>query len=207
MAVTGGTIAGHFTLDTTVPGWHGAGAVDVARLNLARWLNRADRPSDITGHVTFNLALELGRRFPRGVYTFDGSHAMYLNYEGDNVHARGQITSSEVLISHANAIAYGTAVTTTDGTVASTNRFHSASRARRATSTCAASETVPVPRVVAARARLRRHRPVLAAVHHRPCRLRTIAVPRRRDRAGYRTLRSTLPRSRCILPAMVKSIA
>ena len=46
-----------------------------SRLNLARWLNRSDRPSDITGHVTFNLALELGRRFPRGIYTFAGPHA------------------------------------------------------------------------------------------------------------------------------------
>ena len=62
---------GRLTLDTSVPGWHGAGAVDVERLNLARWLNRDDRPSDITGHVTFDLALELGRHFPRGMYAFE----------------------------------------------------------------------------------------------------------------------------------------
>src|SRR5262249_43243964 len=80
LAGTGGTVRGRVTLDTSVPGWLGRGAVDVERLNLARWLNRPDRPSDITGHVTFDLALELGRRFPRGRYTFAGPHAMYLSY-------------------------------------------------------------------------------------------------------------------------------
>src|SRR5207247_3084615 len=98
LAGIGGAITGALTLDTTVPGWHGAGAVDVERLNLARWLNRSDRPSDISGHVTFNLALELGRRFPRGVYTFEGRHAMYMGYETDHVRARGQITATTVLV-------------------------------------------------------------------------------------------------------------
>src|SRR5678815_2199333 len=90
---TGGGVKGRLTLDTSVPGWHGAGAVDVDRLNLARWLNRRDRPSDITGHVTFDLALELGRHFPRGMYPFDGPHAMYMDYAADRVRARGQILS------------------------------------------------------------------------------------------------------------------
>ena len=63
---TGGTVTGQLTLDTTVPGWHGAGAVDVAQLNLARWMNRDDKRSNITGHVTFDLDLDLGRRFPHG---------------------------------------------------------------------------------------------------------------------------------------------
>src|SRR5206468_4416142 len=92
---TGGSVKGRLTLDTSVPGWHGAGAVDVSRLNLARWLNRADRPSDITGHVTFDLALELGRHFPRGLYAFNGPHAMYMEYAADNVKARGQLTATE----------------------------------------------------------------------------------------------------------------
>ena len=116
-AGTGGGVKGHLTLDTSVPGWHGSGAVDVDRLNLARWLNRDDRPSDITGHVTFNLALELGRRFPRGMYTFDGRHAMYMNYAADNVHARGQITTAAVRIAQATAAAYGAQVTTRDGSI------------------------------------------------------------------------------------------
>src|SRR6185503_20161121 len=111
---SGGSVSGRFTLDTTVPGWHGAGAVDVGRLNLARWLNRADRPSDITGHVTFNLALELGRHFPRGVYTFEGRHAMYMGYEADQVRARGQLTATNVLVAAANAVAYGARVSTAD---------------------------------------------------------------------------------------------
>jgi autotransporter translocation and assembly factor TamB len=113
----GGGIKGMFTLDTTVPGWHGSGAVDVDRLNLARWLNRPDRRSDISGHVTFNLALELGRRFPRGVYTFAGRHAMYMDYAADDVHARGQITATEVIVGLASGQAYGAHVMTVDGSI------------------------------------------------------------------------------------------
>src|SRR5262249_16441941 len=55
--------------------------------------------------------------FPRGVYTFDGPHAMYMDYAGDAVHARGQITSTAVLIANARAIAYGATVTVTDGSI------------------------------------------------------------------------------------------
>ena len=117
LAGTGGGVKGQLTLDTSVPGWHGAGAVDVDRLNLARWLNREDRPSDITGHVTFDLALELGRHFPRGMYTFQGPHAMYMNYAADRVRARGQITATAVLVAQADALAYGANVTTTDGSI------------------------------------------------------------------------------------------
>ena len=114
---TGGGIKGQLTLDTSVPGWHGAGAVDVDRLNLARWLNRDDRPSDITGHVTFDLALELGRHFPRGLYQFDGPHAMYMDYAADGVRATGQITAEEVLIAEATATAYGAAVSTRESSI------------------------------------------------------------------------------------------
>ena len=114
---TGGSVRGQLTLDTTVPGWRAAGAVDVQRLDLGRWLNRVDRPSDITGHVTFDLALELGRHFPRGEYTFAGPHAMYMNYTADQVHARGRITQREVQVAAAAAIAYGAAVTTGPATI------------------------------------------------------------------------------------------
>src|SRR5436309_1576920 len=72
----------------------------------------AERPSDITGHVTFDLALELGRHFPRGAYTFDGPHAMYMSYAADNLKARGRITASDVLVADATASAYGARVTT-----------------------------------------------------------------------------------------------
>jgi len=114
---TGGTVKGSLTLDTTVPGWHGSGAVDIAKLNLARWLNRDDRPSDITGHVTFDLALELGRHFPRGVYAFSGAHAMYMNYAADAVRANGQITAKQVLVADAAGLAYGAKVTVSDGSI------------------------------------------------------------------------------------------
>ena len=77
-----GSVVGAFVLNTTVPGSHGTGAVEVGRLNLARWLNRPNRPSDISGRVAFDLDLELGRRggFPRGPYTFEGSHAGFMTY-------------------------------------------------------------------------------------------------------------------------------
>ncbi len=114
---TGGSVKGRLTLDTSVPGWRGAGAVDVQRLNLARWLDRPDRPSDINGHVKFDLALELGRHFPRGVYSFDGPHVMFMNYVGDHLHARGQITADSVLIAHADALAYGAEVSTDNSSI------------------------------------------------------------------------------------------
>jgi autotransporter translocation and assembly factor TamB len=114
---TGGGVKGQLTLDTSVPGWHGAGAVDVTRLNLARWLNRNDRPSDITGHVTFDLALELGRHFPRGMYTFAGPHAMYMDYAADDLRAHGQLTETEVRIGDVTATAYGAAISAHESTI------------------------------------------------------------------------------------------
>ena len=104
-----GSVVGAFVLNTTVPGSHGTGAVEVGRLNLARWLNRPDRPSDISGRVAFDLDLQLGRRggFPRGPYTFEGSHAGFMAYAADNVRARGRITETEAVIAEATAVAYG----------------------------------------------------------------------------------------------------
>jgi hypothetical protein len=112
---TGGSITGRFVLDTSVPGWHGKGAVDVGRLNLARWLNRADRPSDITGHVTFDLDLDLGHHFPRGSYAFDGPHVSFMDYAADRLRAHGQLTATEVQIAEATAVAYGAGVSATAG--------------------------------------------------------------------------------------------
>ena len=100
-----------------MPGWHGAGAVDVARINLARWLNRPDRPSDVTGHVVFDLDLDLGKHFPRGSYEFDGPHAMYLDYAADDLHARGRLTATEVLIDRMTGLAYGAHLPSTTGSI------------------------------------------------------------------------------------------
>ena len=145
---TGGGVKGQLTLDTSVPGWHGAGAVDVDRLNLARWLNRDDRPSDITGHVTFDLALELGRHFPRGLYTFRGPHAMYMTYAADHVRARGRLTATEVLIAAADATAYGAAVTTRDATIGIDAPFPFRFQGRTTgIDLRRVPDTVPVPRV------------------------------------------------------------
>ena len=117
LAGTGGTVKGQLTLNTRVPGWHATGAVDVGRLNLARWLNRADRPSDVTGHVTFDLDLDLGRRFPRGTYEFDGPHAMYMNYAADDLRAQGRLTAREVLIDRLSARAYKADLSSTTGAI------------------------------------------------------------------------------------------
>jgi autotransporter translocation and assembly factor TamB len=114
---TGGSVKGHLLLDTSVPGWRGAGAVDVGQLDLSRWLNDPQKPSNITGRVEFDLALELGRHFPRGIYHFAGPHAMYLNYAADDLDARGQITASEVLIARATGRAYGAGVATSNGSI------------------------------------------------------------------------------------------
>jgi len=120
---TGGGINGRMTFDTSVPGWHGKGAVDVTTLNLARWLNRDDRPSDITGHVTFDMDLGFGEHFPRGAYTFDGRHAMYMNYAADDLKARGHISAAEVVIAQADAVAYDAHVTTADSTIGISEPF------------------------------------------------------------------------------------
>jgi translocation and assembly module TamB len=114
-----GDIAGNFVLDTTVPGSHGAGAVQIDRLNLAKWLSRPDRPSDITGRVAFDLDLQLGRRggFPRGPYTFEGSRANFMDYAASDLRARGRITDNEAIITEATAIAYGASVSVTDGAI------------------------------------------------------------------------------------------
>ena len=148
LAGTGGSVKGALTLDTSVPGWHGKGAVDVERLNLARWLNRPDRPSDISGHVTFNLALELGRHFPRGVYTFEGRHAMYMGYEADDVRARGQLTETSALVASADAVAYGARVTTANASIGIDGPFPFRFQGRvNGIDLRRVPATVPVPRV------------------------------------------------------------
>jgi translocation and assembly module TamB len=144
----GGAIKGTFVLNSSVPGWHGAGTVDVARLDLAPWLNRPDRPSDITGRVDFNLDLQLGRGFPRGSYRFGGSHAEYMGYEADDVRARGTITAAEALIAAATARAYGASVRIDDGSIGIASpypfRFRGAAAGVDLRDVPAA---VPVPRV------------------------------------------------------------
>jgi TamB, inner membrane protein subunit of TAM complex len=118
-----GAIRGTFALNTTVPGWLGQGTVNVNRINLARWLGKPDKPSDITGRVTFDLAFGFGEHFPRGSYIYDGPHAMFMNYAGDNIHARGTITADAVLIAQATALAYGADVRTVQGSIRLTEPF------------------------------------------------------------------------------------
>jgi autotransporter translocation and assembly factor TamB len=106
----GGDVRGDLVLNATVPGWHARGNAAVERLDLARWLNRPDRPSDISGTVDMDLDLQLGGHFPQGAFSFRGSHAGYLDYEADDVVARGTITPTDVRIASATATAYGSNV-------------------------------------------------------------------------------------------------
>ncbi|MGE3956389.1 MAG: translocation/assembly module TamB domain-containing protein [Vicinamibacterales bacterium] len=115
---TGGDVRGTVLLDSSVPGWHASGQVGVQRLDVARWLNRPDRPSDITGDVDLDIDLQLGGRFPRGRFAFSGTHAAYLDYEADDVVAAGTITETAVLLSRTTATAYGANVRLGSGTLA-----------------------------------------------------------------------------------------
>ena len=105
-------------LDTKVPGWHGEGTVTASRIDLARWMNKPDKPSDISGRVTFNLDVRLRRALSHaGRTAFDGPHAMFMGYAGDNVHARGVLTADEALIAEATATAYGADVRLMQGSI------------------------------------------------------------------------------------------
>lgn len=114
---TGGSVNGRLTLNTRVPGWHGTGAVDVVHIDLARWFNRSDRPSDINGHLTFDLDLDLGKKFPRGTYEFSGSRTTYMNYSAETLQARGRLIPGEALIDGLNGVAYGATMTSTTGSI------------------------------------------------------------------------------------------
>jgi autotransporter translocation and assembly factor TamB len=116
MTTNGGAVRGSLVLDTTVPGWHGKGTLNVQRLDLNPWFNRTDRSSDITGRVDFDLDLRLGH-WPVGSYAFDGRHTRYLLYEADNLVARGSLTPADVRIASATATAYHANVRLTDGRI------------------------------------------------------------------------------------------
>jgi autotransporter translocation and assembly factor TamB len=119
----GGDVRGNLVLDTTVPGWHAKGSAAVQRLDLAHWLDNPERPSDITGTVDLDLDLHLGEHFPGGTFDFRGSHAAYLEYEADEVAARGSITATEVRIARATATAYGANVRLAGSTLAIAEPF------------------------------------------------------------------------------------
>jgi autotransporter translocation and assembly factor TamB len=107
---TGGGVDADVVLDTTVDGWHASGSANVNRFDLARWLNRQDRPSDVTGSAVIDLDLHLGGHFPAGAFRFGGPHAAYLEYEAENVLASGTITATAVRIVSFTGRAYGSNV-------------------------------------------------------------------------------------------------
>jgi len=115
---TAGDIAADVLFDTTRPGWHGKGAATVRRLDLAPWLGKPDRPSDISGQIDFDLDLVTPRMFPRGSFAFSGAHAAYLEYEADDVVTSGVLTDTDVRISTGTATAYGSNVRLRSGSIA-----------------------------------------------------------------------------------------
>src|SRR5207244_6613855 len=98
-------------------GWAGAGSVTLDRVDLARWLNKRDKPSDITGRVTFDMEFGFGQHLPRGTYAFDGSRAMFMNYAGADVRAQGRLAHDTAFITEATAHAYGAAVRLAGGSI------------------------------------------------------------------------------------------
>jgi autotransporter translocation and assembly factor TamB len=113
----GGDAKGSVLLDTTVPGWHGTGSLQLTHLNLETWFNDPAQKSDISGKADFDLALQLGQGVPRGSYTFAGSHAEYGGYQGDRIRITGNITEREWRIARGAAVAYGANISLTAGAI------------------------------------------------------------------------------------------
>ncbi|MGE0703157.1 MAG: translocation/assembly module TamB domain-containing protein [Vicinamibacterales bacterium] len=117
LASDGGDVNGDLRINTEPPGWGVAGTAAIARLDLARWLNRPDRPSDVTGDTTFDLRFSQGSPFPQGTWAFDGTHAAFLEYETGELQAEGRISPAEVLIESGTTTAYGTNLRLISGSI------------------------------------------------------------------------------------------
>ena len=182
-----GGVGATLVLNTAVPGWRAAGTADLSRLNLAHWIGQPDRPSDITGRTTFDLALELGRAFPRGTYAFNGPHAAFLGYEGDDVRARGTITPREVLVDDMRARAYGSDVTASRSSIGLGKPvpLHVPRHGDRRGPAARAADGARPARREPPRVRLRHLGPFLESGHRRPRDARAVGIPRRRDRRRH----------------------
>ena len=104
-------------------------------------------------------------------YSFAGSHAGFMDYEADDVKARGELTDTEVRIAEVTATAYGANVTVHSGTIGIPAPYPLTSWVLPAASTCGRCR--PRCRCRMSKAcfvRLRRDRPVLRVVHHRTAR-------------------------------------
>ena len=96
-------------LDSTVPGWKGAGTATFSGVDVSRWLPTTS-VSRITGRVDFDLLLGLGRHFPRGTFNFSGPHAMFVGYEASPLAARGRLTADRAELAAITGTAYGSPV-------------------------------------------------------------------------------------------------
>src|SRR5690606_17162644 len=117
LASDGGDVRGRFQINTEPPGWGLEGSAAIQRLDLASWLNRPDRPSDITGNVDFDVRFLEGSPFPQGTWAFDGTHAAFLGYETGELQARGRVTADDVLIEAGTTTAYSTNLRLTNGSI------------------------------------------------------------------------------------------
>ena len=144
----GGAARGSVLLNTTIPGWHGVGSLDVQKLDLAPWFNNPTRRSDISGLAKFDVDLRLGRGVPLGTYTFAGPHAAYAGYEADRIQLRGDITERDWRIAQGTAAAYGARVSLSSGTIALRTPYSFHFRgAASGVDLRAVPQTIPVPHV------------------------------------------------------------
>ncbi len=141
-----GAISTSVTLDSTVPGWSGAGTADVTDFDVSRWLP-TDSMSAISGHAKFSLLLGLGRHFPRGEFSFAGPRAVYLGYEATDVRAAGRLVPDRAEIAQSSGTAYGSRFTARGWiAIAAPYGFQLAGDAN-ALDLRRLPRTVPVPRV------------------------------------------------------------
>ncbi|MDQ3487075.1 MAG: hypothetical protein M3468_04985 [Acidobacteriota bacterium] len=141
-----GNLTTRVTLDSTVPGWGGAGGADLRDFDVSRWLPTAS-VSRITGHAEFDLLLGLGRHFPRGAFTFSGPHVVYVGYEARDVRARGRLTEDRAELEHATAAAYGAPMNARGWiAIAAPYQFHLRGHAR-ALDLRELPSMVPVPKI------------------------------------------------------------
>lgn len=85
-----------------------AGEVDLDRFDVTPIVGRL--PTDVTGHLQFDLTLPESGRPMNGRYRFSGPKATVAGYETSRVDVEGSLTGAELAVD-GRAVAYGAAVT------------------------------------------------------------------------------------------------
>lgn len=117
-----GTVRGKVTLMMTAQPRRIVGDMNVARLNLAPWLNNQQWEGLINGRARFDLHLpdsKTGVKFG-GTYHFVGPDAGAFGYAAQDLDARGKFEGGRLEIAQARARAYGANLTASRGLVDAT---------------------------------------------------------------------------------------